>query len=32
MGRREGSGAVRANAEVVWVTAHDTQTVWVLKP
>jgi virginiamycin B lyase len=27
-----GSGAVRANAEVVWVTAHDIQTVWVLKP
>ena len=31
-GPPQGSGAVRANAEVVWVTAHDTQTVWVLKP
>ena len=27
-----GSGAVRANEDVVWVTAHDTQTVWILKP
>jgi virginiamycin B lyase len=27
-----GSGAVRANERVVWVTAHDIQTVWVLKP
>jgi virginiamycin B lyase len=27
-----GSGAVRANAEVVWVTAHDIQTVWVFDP
>ena len=27
-----GSGAVRANDRVVWVTAHDIQTVWVLKP
>ena len=25
-----GSGAVRANNRVVWVTAHDTRTVWVL--
>jgi virginiamycin B lyase len=27
-----GSGAVRANDRVVWVTAHDTQAVWVLAP
>ena len=27
-----GSGAVRATERVVWVTAHDTQTVWVLEP
>jgi DNA-binding beta-propeller fold protein YncE len=27
-----GSGAVRANERVVWVTAHDIQTVWVLEP
>lgn len=27
-----GSGAVRANDRVAWVTAHDVQTVWVLKP
>lgn len=27
-----GSGAVRANQDVVWVTAHDVQTVWLLKP
>jgi streptogramin lyase len=27
-----GSGAVRANERVVWVTAHDTRTVWVLEP
>jgi hypothetical protein len=26
-----GSGAVRVAGELVWVTAHDTQTVWVLK-
>ena len=26
-----GSGAVRANERVVWVTAHDIQTVWVLR-
>lgn len=25
-----GSGAVRANDRVVWVTAHDTRAVWVL--
>lgn len=31
-GPPQGSGAVRASAEVVWVTAHDTQTVWVLNP
>jgi virginiamycin B lyase len=29
-GPPSGSGAVRANAEVVWVTAHDIQAVWVL--
>jgi virginiamycin B lyase len=27
-----GSGAVRANERVVWVTAHDIQRVWVLAP
>jgi DNA-binding beta-propeller fold protein YncE len=27
-----GSGAVRANARHVWVTAHDIHTVWVLTP
>ncbi|MEP7345048.1 MAG: YncE family protein [Gemmatimonadaceae bacterium] len=27
-----GSGAVRANARHVWVTAHDIHTVWVLPP
>jgi len=31
-GPPSGSGAVRANREVVWITAHDIQTVWVLKP
>ena len=31
-GPPSGSGAVRANQDVVWVTAHDIQTVWVLKP
>jgi virginiamycin B lyase len=31
-GPPSGSGAVRANQEVVWVTAHDIQTAWVLKP
>lgn len=25
-----GSGAVRVAADLVWVTAHDTNTVWVL--
>ena len=27
-----GSGAVRANDRVVWVTAHDIQKVWLLAP
>jgi len=27
-----GSGAVRANDRVVWVTAHDIRKVWVLAP
>ena len=27
---RAGSGAVRATATQVWVTAHDIHTVWVL--
>lgn len=27
-----GSGAVRATGQVVWVSAHDIQTVWVLQP
>jgi virginiamycin B lyase len=27
-----GSGAVRANDRVVWVTAHDIRRVWVLAP
>jgi virginiamycin B lyase len=31
-GPPNGSGAVRANDRVVWVTAHDVQTVWVLDP
>lgn len=31
-GPPSGSGAVRANERVVWVTAHDIHTVWVLKP
>ena len=26
-----GSGAVRVADDLVWVTAHDTNTVWVLK-
>ncbi len=26
-----GSGAVRVAGDLVWVTAHDIQTVWVLK-
>ena len=26
-----GSGAVRVAGDLVWVTAHDTHTVWVLK-
>lgn len=29
-GPRAGSGAVRATAAQVWVTAHDIHTVWVL--
>jgi virginiamycin B lyase len=31
-GPPSGSGAVRANEEVVWVTAHDSQTIWLLRP
>jgi virginiamycin B lyase len=31
-GPPSGSGAVRANEEAVWVTAHDVQTVWLLDP
>lgn len=27
-----GSGAVRVAKDLVWVTAHDTKTVWVLCP
>lgn len=27
-----GSGAVRVVNDLVWVTAHDIQTVWVLRP
>lgn len=27
-----GSGAVRVAHDLVWVTAHDTNTVWVLRP
>jgi streptogramin lyase len=26
-----GSGAVRVAEDLVWVTAHDTNTVWVLR-
>ena len=29
-GPQSGSGAVRADSSRVWVTAHDTQEVWVL--
>ena len=29
-GPPEGSGAVRVAEDLVWVTAHDTKTVWVL--
>lgn len=29
-GPAEGSGAVRVAEDIVWVTAHDTKTVWVL--
>jgi streptogramin lyase len=29
-GPSEGSGAVRVADDLVWVTAHDTKTVWVL--
>jgi virginiamycin B lyase len=31
-GPAAGSGAVRVADDVVWVTAHDSQTVWVLRP
>jgi DNA-binding beta-propeller fold protein YncE len=27
-----GSGAVRVADDLVWVTAHDTNTIWVLQP
>ncbi len=27
-----GSGAVRVADDLVWITAHDTNTVWVLRP
>ena len=27
-----GSGAVRVAEDLVWVSAHDTNTVWVLRP
>ena len=27
-----GSGAVRVADDLVWVTSHDTNTVWVLRP
>lgn len=27
-----GSGAVRVAGDLVWVTAHDTKTVWALRP
>lgn len=27
-----GSGAVRVAEDLVWVTAHDTKTVWALRP
>ena len=27
-----GSGAVRVAGDLVWVTAHDTNTVWALRP
>lgn len=27
-----GSGAVRVAGDLVWVTAHDTNTVWVMQP
>jgi DNA-binding beta-propeller fold protein YncE len=30
-GPPEGSGAVRVAEDLVWVTAHDTKTVWVLE-
>jgi virginiamycin B lyase len=29
-GPPEGSGAVRVAEDLVWVTAHDTKTVWVI--
>ena len=29
-GPPEGSGAVRVADDLVWVTAHDTKTIWVL--
>ena len=30
-GPPEGSGAVRVAKDLIWVTAHDTKTVWVLQ-
>jgi streptogramin lyase len=31
-GPPEGSGAVRVAEDILWVTAHDTKTVWALRP
>jgi hypothetical protein len=31
-GPSSGSGAVRVAGDLVWVTAHDIQHVWVLRP
>jgi virginiamycin B lyase len=31
-GPAAGSGAVRVAGDLVWVTAHDVKTVWVLRP
>ena len=31
-GPPQGSGAVRVAGDLVWVTAHDTNTVWALRP
>ncbi len=32
LGPPAGSGAVRVARDLVWVTAHDIHTVWVLRP